>query len=194
MSQTFNPLITVYAEATPNPSSMKFVLNTMLIDEEGRSVEFRKKEKALASPLALKLFDKSYVKGVFITSNFVTVSSDESVEWYEVIPELKELIKMHIAAGEPVFTGEVFTEAPPEVITSDLEQRIIALLDEYIRPAVEGDGGAIHFKSYDTGTVTVVLKGSCSGCPSSTLTLKSGIENLLRRMVPEVEEVIAESA
>jgi Fe-S cluster biogenesis protein NfuA len=101
---------------------------------------------------------------------------------------------MHIAAGEPVFTGEVLTEAPPEVITGDLEQRIIALLDEYIRPAVEGDGGAIHFKSYDTGTVTVVLKGSCSGCPSSTLTLKSGIENLLRRMVPEVEEVIAESA
>jgi Fe-S cluster biogenesis protein NfuA len=194
MSQTLNPLITIYAEATPNPSSMKFVLNTMLIEEEGRSVEFRKKERASRSPLALKLFEKNYVRGVFITSNFVTVSSDESVEWYEVIPELKELIKQHVAAGEPVFTGEVITEAPPEKITGDIEQKIIALLDEYIRPAVEGDGGAIHFKSYDTGTVTVVLKGSCSGCPSSSLTLKAGIENLLRRMVPEVDEVIAESA
>ena len=194
MSQTLNPLITIYAEATPNPSSMKFVLNTMLVEEEGRSVEFRRKEKAAASPLAMKLFEKNYVRGVFITSNFVTVSSDESVEWYEIIPELKDLIKHHIAAGEPVFNGEVMTEAPPEQITGDIEQRIIALLDEYIRPAVEGDGGAIHFKSYDTGTVTVVLKGSCSGCPSSSLTLKAGIENLLRRMVPEVDEVIAESA
>ncbi len=186
-------VLTIYAEATPNPASMKFVLNDYLIHEEGKSYEFRTLEQASPSPIALKLFTLPYVKSVFITANFITVTQDEGQDWHEVIPTIKELIKHHfITGGIAVDPNAVVVEEKIKE-SSDIEKQISSILDEYIRPAVEGDGGAIELKSYDKGTVTVVLKGSCSGCPSSTLTLKSGIENLLRRMVPEVDEVIAES-
>ena len=187
-------VITIYAESTPNPATMKFVLNQLLIESEGRSVDYRTKEKASDSPLALKLFDFPFVRGVFITGNFVTITQDESKDWYEIIPTMKDFIKNYLISGEPIFT-----KVPEQIVeeanrpNTDVEQKIIGLLDEYIRPAVEGDGGAIHFKSFEDGIVTVVLKGSCSGCPSSTLTLKQGIENLLKRMVPEVEEVVSEA-
>ena len=188
----------IYAEMTPNPVAMKFVLNSLLIKEEGKSVEFRTREKAEGSPLAKKLFAFPYVKGVFITSNFVTVTRDESIEWYEVIPELKELIKLHVASGEEIFSGEMITEVDseiaPETVSGDIDKKIMDLLDEYIRPAVEGDGGTIQFKSFINGKVTLVLKGACNGCPSTKTTLKQGVENLLRRMLPEVQEVIAETA
>ncbi len=187
--------ITVYSEMTPNPVTMKFVLNFLLIEEQGKSIEFRTKEKAEVSPLAKKIFEFPFVNGVFISSNFVTVTKDESCEWYEVIPEIKELIKTQLAKGEPLLTGELITEKAevPVNISGDIEKKIIALLDEYIRPAVEGDGGAIHFKSFENGTVTVMLKGSCHGCPSTNTTLKQGVETLLRRMLPEVENVITET-
>lgn len=188
----------VYAEMTPNPVAMKFVLNSLLVKETGKSVEFRTPEKAEASPLAKKLFAFPYVKGVFITSNFVTVTQDESIEWYEVIPELKELIKLHVASGEEIFSAkmiaEVDSEILPETVSGDIDKKIMDLLDEHIRPAVEGDGGTIHFKSFINGKVTLVLKGACNGCPSTKTTLKQGVENLLRRMLPEVQEVIAETA
>ena len=185
----------VYAEMTPNPVTMKFVLNFLLIEEEGKSIEFRTKEKAAVSPLAKKIFEFPFVNGVFIASNFVTVTKDESCEWYEVVPEIKELIKTQLAKGEPLLSGELITEKAevPVNISGDIEQKIIALLDEYIRPAVEGDGGAIHFKSFESGTVTVTLKGSCHGCPSTNTTLKQGVETLLRKMLPEVESVITET-
>ena len=189
---------TIYAEMTPNPVAMKFVLNSLLMKEAGKSVEFRTQKKAEASPLAKKLFAFPYVKGVFIISNFVTVTRDESIEWYEVIPELKELIRLHVASGEEIFSGEMITEVnseiTPETISGDIDKKIMHLLDEHIRPAVEGDGGTIHFKSFINGKVTLVLKGACNGCPSTKVTLKQGVENLLRRMLPEVEEVIAETA
>ena len=189
---------TIYAEMTPNPASMKFVLNSLLMKETGKSVEFRTCEKAEASPLAKKLFAFPYVKGVFITSNFVTVTRDESIEWFEVIPELKELIKLHVESGEEIFSEEMITEVDsemaPETISGDIDKKIMDLLDEFIRPAVEGDGGTIHFKSFINGKVTLVLKGACNGCPSTKVTLKQGVENLLRRMLPEVQEVIAETA
>ena len=187
--------ITVYTEMTPNPVTMKFVLNFLLIEEEGKSIEFRTKEKAEVSPLAKKIFEFPFVNGVFITSNFITVTKDESCEWYEVIPEIKELIKTQLAKGDPLLTGELITEeAEVQVnISGDIEQKIISLLDEYIRPAVEGDGGAIHFKSFESGIVTVTLKGSCHGCPSTNTTLKQGVETLLRKMLPEVESVITET-
>ena len=188
----------IYAEETPNPVAMKFVLNSLLIKEEGKSVEFRTREKAEASPLAKKLFAFPYVKGVFITSNFVTVTQDESLDWYEIIPELKELIRLHVASGEEIFSGEMIqkvdSEVAPETVSGDIDKKIMDLLDEHIRPAVEGDGGTIHFKSFINGKVTLVLKGACNGCPSTKTTLKQGVENLLRRMLPEVEEVIAETA
>ena len=187
----------IYAEMTPNPVAMKFVLNSLLMKEAGKSVEFRTCEKAEASPLAKKLFTFPYVKGVFIAANFVTVTRDESIEWYEVIPELKELIRLHVVSGEEIFSGEMITEVDseitPETISGDIDKKIMNLLDEHIRPAVEGDGGTIHFKSFINGKVTLILKGACNGCPSTKVTLKQGVENLLRRMLPEVEEVIAET-
>jgi len=190
-----NAPISIYTEMTPNPSTMKFVLNFLLIEEEGENIEFRTKEKAEVSPIAKKIFELPFVVGVFIASDFITVTRDESCEWYEVIPEIKELIKTQLATGEPLLTGELITEEAevPVNISGDIEQKIISLLDEYIRPAVEGDGGAIHFKSFESGTVTVTLKGSCNGCPSTNTTLKQGVENLLRRMLPEVEKVITET-
>jgi len=185
----------VYDEMTPNPVTMKFVLNFLLIEEEGKSIEFRTKEKAEVSPLAKKIFEFPFVNGVFIASNFITVTKDDSCEWYEVIPEIKELIKTQLAKGEPLLSRELITEEAevPVNISGDIEQKIISLLDEYIRPAVEGDGGAIHFKSFENGIVTVTLKGSCHGCPSTNTTLKQGVENLLRRMLSEVEKVITET-
>jgi len=187
--------ISVYSEMTPNPVTMKFVINLLLIEEKGKSIEFRTKEKAAVSPLAKKIFEFPFVNGVFISSNFITVTRDESCEWYEVIPEIKELIKTHLATGEPLLTGALITEeAEVQVnISGDIEQKIISLLHEHIRPAVEGDGGAIHFKSFKNGTVTVTLKGSCHGCPSTNTTLKQGVETLLRRMLPEVENVVTET-
>ena len=191
-----NAPISIYTEMTPNPVTMKFVLNFLLIDEEGESIEFRTKEKAAISPLATKIFELPYVKGVFITSNFITVTKDESFEWYEVIPEIKELIKAKLALKEPLLNGELIEEKSevPVNISGDIEQKIISILDEYIRPAVEGDGGAINFKSFENGTVTVMLKGSCHGCPSTNTTLKMGVQNMLREMLPEVKNVVTETA
>ncbi len=187
--------ITVYAEMTPNPVTMKFVLNFLLIDEEGESIEFRTKEKAVISPLAKKIFELPYATGVFITSNFITVTKDESCEWFDVIPEIKELVKAKLAQKEPLLTSDFIKEESeaPINISGDIEQKIISILDEYIRPAVEGDGGAIHFKSFENGAVTVMLKGSCHGCPSTNTTLKMGVQNLLREMLPEVKTVITET-
>jgi len=190
-----NAPISIYAEMTPNPVTMKFVLNILLIKEEGKNIEFRTKEMAAISPLAKKIFELPYVNGVFITSNFITVTKDKSCEWYEVIPEIKALIQAKLALKEPLLTGELIAEESEAPINSsgDIEQKIISLLDEYICPAVEGDGGAIHFKSFENGTVTVILKGSCHGCPSTNTTLKQGVENLLRGILPQVEKVITET-
>jgi len=190
-----NTPITIYTEMTPNPVTMKFVLNFLLIDEEGESIEFRTRAKAAISPIAKKIFELPYVTGVFITSNFITITRDESCEWFEIMPGIKELIKAKLALKEPLLTSDFIEEESeiPVNISGDIEQKIIAILDEYIRPAVEGDGGAIHFKSFENGAVTVTLKGSCNGCPSTNTTLKMGVQNLLRELLPEVKTVITET-
>jgi len=192
---TMTTSIEVYAEMTPNPVTMKFRLNFLLIDEQGESIEFRTKEKAAISPLAKKIFEFPYVTGVFITSNFITITRDESCEWFEVIPEIKELIRAKLALKEPLLTSDFIVEEleAPINISGAIEQKIVSILDEYIRPPVEGDGGAIHFKSFENGVVTVILKGSCHGCPSTNTTLKMGVQNLLREMLPEVKTVITET-
>jgi Fe-S cluster biogenesis protein NfuA len=188
--------VVVYTESTPNPASMKFVANSFLL-EEG-SVEYLSAGAAAKCPLAAQLFSFSGVRSVFIASNFVTVSKSDDLEWLEIAPILREFIRGYLAAGEPVFTGPRIQASDATVgrttADGDMEDRIIAALEEYVRPAVEQDGGAILFKSYAEGKVTLILKGACSGCPSSTVTLKSGIENLLRQMVPGVTEVVAEEA
>lgn len=192
-------IITIYAESTPNPSSMKFVANTMLI--EGAPIEFTNASQTASSPLAKKLFQFPFVKGIFISSNFITLTKQDFVEWNDIILELREFLKTYLTEGNPVLAEKVFTEKAAvvssekveEKITSEIDIKIAEILDEYIKPAVESDGGAITFKSFKDGVVTVILQGSCSGCPSSTMTLKAGIEGLLKRLVPEVKEVVSEA-
>jgi Fe-S cluster biogenesis protein NfuA len=188
-------LVTIYTEANPNPQSMKFMLNLMLMPA-GESVDFPDAETAQKSPLALELFNFEYVKRVFYMNNFITITKDDAKEWNEIVPELKQFIKTYIESGKPIFPDEHAHEALDTIDTNDTEtvKKIKGILDEYIKPAVEMDGGAIRFHSYNEaeGVLKVELQGSCSGCPSSTVTLKAGIENLVKRMVPGVKEVIAE--
>jgi len=192
-------MVSVYAEANPNPESMKFVMNVQLLPD-GQSVDYPDLESAIESPLAQELFNFDYVSRVFIASNFVTVTKSADLEWVKLIPELRTFLKSYVEAGGPIF-NEGFSAAPKADTGTTAEtseedsaivKKVIDLLDNYVRPAVEQDGGNISFKSYNDGVVTVHLQGSCSGCPSATVTLKAGIENLLKRMVPEVKEVVAD--
>ncbi|OUJ75317.1 NifU family protein [Hymenobacter crusticola] len=192
--------VSIYAEASPNPESMKFVLNTTLLSD-GVSVDYPNLEAAANSPLAQELFNFDYVGRVFIAANFVTITKTTDLQWTHLIPELRTFLKSYVEAGGPIFTVDPAAEqkAAQEAAAGNsseqdqqTSQKIIDLLDNYVRPAVEQDGGNITFRSYQDGIVTVNLQGSCSGCPSATVTLKSGIENLLKRMVPEVKEVVAE--
>jgi Fe-S cluster biogenesis protein NfuA len=191
MEPTNREVITnVYAEATPNPETMKFVSNKMILPND--SMDFPDREQASGSPLAQKLFEFPYVEGVFIMNNFVTVTKNPGLEWMDIIPELKKFILSYLESGQTVVNKAQPAELSDREET-EIEKKIKELLDNHVKPAVEMDGGAISFKSFENGVVTVILKGSCSGCPSSTLTLKAGIEGLLKRMVPEVTEVISEA-
>ena len=189
----------IYMEANPNPASLKFVANFFLAPE-GRDFQYDNLEQAVGhSPLAEMIFGFDFVERVFIMSNFVTVTKKAEYEWDDVSRLLRQTIQDYLAQNKPALT--LAAPAPlPEGATvyaeedSDTVRQIKEVLDEYIRPAVESDGGAINFASFApaTGTVKVELRGSCSGCPSSTVTLKQGIENLLKRMVPEVQLVEAQ--
>ena len=197
-----NVPVTVYAEMTPNPTTMKFVANKYLLIT-GDSVEFASKAEAKGfSPLAEALFDFPFVKNVFIAANFVTVTKTDNVPWDFITMELREFVRNFISNGgevliqmpQPKVVEEKTDDTPSNTISfdpSEMDDPIRALLDEYVRPAVENDGGAIDFLGFEDGKVTVVLKGSCAGCPSSTATLKGGIENLLKQHLPEVREVVA---
>ncbi|MDF2519046.1 MAG: NifU family protein [Sphingobacterium sp.] len=180
--------INVYTESTPNPSTMKFLVNKLLING---SVDFPNKETAQDSPFATELFKFNFVNGVFFASNFVTITKTEDAEWEDIEALLKDFVKGAVESELAVKAVHQDTETNFE--GTETEVKIQQVLHDYVRPAVEQDGGAIHFKSFDEGVVTVELKGSCSGCPSSTITLKAGIEGLLKRMVPEVTEVVAEA-
>ncbi len=192
--------VMLYTEQTPNPESLKFVTNRMLYRG---TADFREAEGAREwSPLASSLFEFPYVKGVYVCNNFVTVTKEFSYAWEDIMLKLKEFIKNYID-DDKIIIKEGFEEekirrestSVGEQYTGDeaeLVQKIKELIDTYVKPAVEMDGGNIEFKSFDSGKVTVILQGSCSGCPSSTVTLKSGIEGMLKRMIPEVTEVISE--
>ena len=191
--------VEVYAESTPNPSTMKFVANKLLV-ENGNVVEYTDPAQTGDSPLAAKLFNFPFVEGLFLAGNFITVTKNDLVDWEDITLELREYISDYLRTGNSVFKVEPGTSQPvsttgefKEVVPSnDTEERIVEILEEYIRPAVEQDGGAINFKSFKDGVVTVVLRGACSGCPSSTITLKNGIQQLFNRMLPEVKDVVAE--
>jgi len=194
---TQEKFITVYAEGTPNPDSIKFVLNKELLPP-GYSFDFPDQQSAQESPLAAMLFKFSFVKGVYISQNFVTVSKLSDSMWAELIPILRTFLKEYIQAGDPIISLQMQETLAPkeheeEVDENEIIAKIKEILTSSIKPVVEMDGGNIEFKSFEDGIVTVALKGSCSGCPSSTITLKAGIENLLKRLVPDVKEVVAES-
>lgn len=189
--------VIIYAESTPNPSTMKFVANILLLPEN--SVEYTDISETEGSPLAQGLFGFDFVRSVYICNNFVTISKKEFTSWSEIIPQVRDFMKNWIDGGKDVVAfmpAKKAVQIPTsvaEINAAGVEGQIMDILDEYVRPAVEGDGGEISFVSFADGKVTVRLAGSCSGCPSSTVTLKNGIEHLLKKMVPGVEEVVAEN-
>jgi NFU1 iron-sulfur cluster scaffold homolog, mitochondrial len=175
--------IHIYLESNPNPNSLKFVVNEMLIPE-GLSFDFPDVLSTENAPLAKELFSYPFVDRVFYMSNFITVTKKESVEWLEVQNILKEHIRKFLESGRFIIEVDEQDAAPAQEDTEAVK-KIKTILEEYIRPAVEQDGGAITFHSYRDGVVKVRLQGSCSGCPSSMVTLKAGIENLFKRMMPD---------
>lgn len=195
MLKTGNTIVSIYTEMTPNPETMKFVANKLLYP--GKSIDFPDETSAAPSPLAKELFAFPFIKAVFIASNFVTLTKTPDTLWDEVIPSIREFLKQYLEAGKAVVNDdEVKPKADTNIISADdtdVVKRIKELLENYVKPAVEMDGGAISFKGYDNGTVKLMMQGSCSGCPSSMITLKAGIEGMMKRMIPEVQEVVAES-
>ncbi|MDE0470901.1 MAG: NifU family protein [Ekhidna sp.] len=185
-------VVNIYTESNPNPNSLKFVANFMLMPT-GVSRDYPSISDTKNAPLARALFEKfTFISGVFYMSNFITITKDERVDWFEMKPQIQQFIKEWLQAEKSIITEEITDDVDAELTDNDTEAKIRGVLEEYIQPAVEMDGGAIKLTSYHEGVVTVTLQGSCSGCPSSTITLKNGIENLLKRMVPEVKEVVAE--
>ena len=199
---------TVYAEMTPNPATMKFVANRMMVNGDYIAEYNNAFEVKGTSPLAEQLFTFPFVKSVFIVGNFVTITKIPDISWDYITMDLRQFITDFLKENEwaviekpeqKVYETEenagpnanIITHAEPK---TDLDKKIIEILDEYVRPAVESDGGAIHFKSFENGKVNLALRGACSGCPSSKITLKNGIETLLKQYLPEVEEVVAEEA
>ncbi len=186
--------VTVYGETTPNPSALKFVVNKMLTKSP---IEFKNIDETAASPLAQELFKFPYVKEIFIDENYISVTKYEINDWQEITLEVRTFIKQFIENGGTVL-DESLIVAHTESEKSKTEnfdnldvtsQQIINILEEYVKPAVQADGGNIAFESYDENSkvVKVILQGACSGCPSSTFTLKSGIENMLKSMLNDNE-------
>lgn len=189
--------VTVYGETTPNPAVLKFVANKSLTKT---AVEFKNIDEAKPSPLAIELFKLPYVKEVFIDENYVSITKFDSYSWDEITIEVRTFIKQFIENGGTVIDESLIVETKAheqqqEQYFDNLDvtsQQIINILEEYVKPAVQSDGGNITFENYDDETkrVTVTLKGACSGCPSSTFTLKNGIENMLRQMLHNNDIVV----
>lgn len=191
--------VTVYAEVTPNPSVMKFVVNKKIVPS---TFEFKNIDEAKESQLAKELFMLPFVKEVFIDENYVSINKYDVAEWDAITMEVREKIRDFIAEGKEVVSSSSLQQQKETAPKAQLEdsnlddtsKEIIDILEEYVKPAVASDGGNILFKSYeeDTKTVNVILQGACSGCPSSTFTLKNGIETMLKNMMGErVQQVVA---
>ena len=189
-------LYTIYAESTPNPTTMKFVANKKLVNH---SVEAKSPEEAKKINIAQKLFMFPFVENVFLSNNFISITKNRSVEWEDIAMQLREFIldfinnnKIEILDNWKSNSINLNKTKKIKQSNKEIDSKIISLIDNYIKPAVESDGGAIEFHSFENGTVTVVLKGSCSGCPSSQATLKNGVEQLLKDKVGDkIKEVVA---
>lgn len=187
--------VTVYAESTPNPSAMKFVANKKITDQ---TLSFENVDATQDAPIAKELFNFPFVREVFMDENYISISKHETSQWEEITMEIRRFIKSYLEEGKAIL-GPSFalqTQAPsvsnPDHPLSGIEQEIVNILEEYVKPAVASDGGNIIFDSYEDTEkrVKVVLQGACSGCPSSTFTLKNGIENILKEMLPGKVEMV----
>jgi NFU1 iron-sulfur cluster scaffold homolog, mitochondrial len=184
--------VTVYGETTPNPAALKFVVNKLLTK---KSIEFKNIDQTAASPLAKELFTFAFVKEIFIDENYLSITKYDSYDWQDITLELRTFIKQFIENGGTVLDESFLEKQETEIKSADVvfdnldvtSQKIINILEEYVKPAVAADGGNIIFDSYDESskTVKVIMQGACSGCPSSTFTLKSGIEGLLKNMLQD---------
>lgn len=179
----------IQTESTPNPATLKFLPGQMVL--EAGTADFPSEAAAMASPLARRIYAAGGVTGVFLGHDFVTVTKAEGTDWAHIKPGILGAIMEHFQSGQPAIQGEA--EAAHTEVADGPDSEIVAqikdLLDTRVRPAVAQDGGDITFHGFDRGVVYLHMKGSCAGCPSSTLTLKMGIENLLRHYIPEVREV-----
>ena len=181
-----NP-ISIYTESTPNPAVLKFVSNKLIVEN---NIEFNNIEEAQSMDFAKKLFEFSYIKNIFLSKNFVSVTKYDVKSWDEIVLELRNFIKNYLENNE--INQVIDTKESPSIDLDETSEKIISILDEYIKPAVSSDGGNILFDSYDPKKklVKVVLQGACSGCPSSTITLKNGIENMLKEMLQDEVETV----
>lgn len=192
--------VMLYTEQTPNPEALKYVTNRLLY----RGIaDFKEKDLAAEwSPMANSLMELPYVKSVYFNNNYVTVTKEFNYDWAEIMLKLKEFIKefvenggMAVKEGFAEYMEKMTAESNAEQFVGEngeIAKRVKDLIDTYVKPAVEMDGGNIEFKAFENGRVFVTMQGSCSGCPSSTVTLKAGIEGMLKRMIPEVTEVVQE--
>lgn len=187
--------ITVYAESTPNPLTMKFVANKKITDQ---TLSFENADSAKDAPLVKELFSFPFVNEIFMDENYISISKHETTAWEEVVMEIRAFIKSYLE-DEKTILGPSFISNDQKTNTSnpdqplnDTEREIVKILEEYVKPAVASDGGNIIFDSYENSEkrVKVLLQGACSGCPSSTFTLKNGIENILKEMLPGKVEIV----
>lgn len=188
-----------YAEETPNPETMKFVSNRLLYP--GKNADFRSKEEASTSPLAQQLFEFPFIKSVFIASDFITITKTENLDsWNKVTRSLEKFLTNYLQKGGIVINEEEYLHHAPEngnqihSDDDDVVKKIKEMLELYIKPAVEMDGGAIEFLSYNNGILNLKMHGACMNCPSSNITLKSGIETIMKQKIPKLKEVISEES
>ena len=194
---------TIYMESTPNPEVMKFVANKILTED---SIELLNNKNSDQVPLAMELFKFPFIKSIFISYNFISITKNNDIDWHEISTEVREFINNYLNKNGFVnnFKSSENIESQlkdddsiqhKQIDTknlSDFEKNIVSIIEQYIQPAVAADGGSIVFKSFEEGVVYVILKGACSGCPSSTITLKQGIENLLKQKLGnDIKEVMA---
>ena len=193
--------ITIYAEMTPNPNAMKFVGNLAIVSN-GEAYEFNSVEEAEHSPLARVLFTFPFIKSVMLSQNFVTLTIVDTLSWDDVVMEVREYLTNYLQAGQPIIDEKAmvdleakeekkteFTPLPKPGQVRDIDKKIEHILKEYVSPAVENDGGAIAFESFEDGELKVRLSGACNGCPSSTQTLQYGVQNIFQKLLPQVTKV-----